>query len=77
MTTNDVRFGTHIKWYFTALFRAHMLDYSKNALDLWDLDNVKDSFDDIRSSINKDQNAPGVMPPSSLWGHIWDKGTIR
>jgi hypothetical protein len=75
MATSDVRFGTHIKWYFTALFRAHMLDVTGDALDLWDLDSVKDNFDDIRNRINRDQNAAGVMPPSSLWGQTWDTRT--
>jgi len=71
----DIRFGTHIKWYFTALFRAHMLDATNDALDLWDIDKVKNKFDDIRSSINKNENDMGVMPPKSLWGHIWDSRT--
>lgn len=67
-------FGTHVKPYFSALFRAHMLDAAN--LDLWDPDVVKDAFDDIRGRINKEQDAAGVMPPRSLWGTgIWDKST--
>lgn len=72
MAIGNVRFETHVKWYFTALFRAHMLAATQDDLDLWERNLVEYNFDAIRDKINRDQNQPGVMPPSSLWGHTWD-----
>lgn len=50
-------FATDIRPYFTACFRAHMIEFG--LFDLWLKDDVQQRFDLIRERV-----AGGTMPPA-------------
>ena len=64
-----IGFLSHIKPYFTPCYRAHMLNATGGDLDLWEFDNVKDQWPNIKSLVSP----PGKSMPRVGCGEgVWD-----
>jgi hypothetical protein len=67
-STAPVGFESTIKPYFTACYRAHMLNVL--ALDLWDATAVQSSWDDINDEVTSKS-----MPKAGCPEGVWDDAT--
>jgi hypothetical protein len=64
-----IGFASTIKPYFTACYRAHMMQYG-DQFDLWDADQVKSEFPQIVSAVTNNS-----MPASGCPEGVWDTHT--
>ncbi len=64
-----VTFEQVIKPYFTPCYRAHMIKMGTK-IDLWDVNTVKNNFQDIRDAV-----ADNSMPKAGCPEGIWDTHT--
>jgi hypothetical protein len=67
-STAPIGFQSTIKPFFTACYRAHMLDIM--SLDLWDASAVQSNWDDINTAVSN-----GSMPKTGCPEGVWDEGT--
>jgi len=66
-------FADTIKPYFTACYRAHMIDVAN--LDLWSPADVKDNWQDIHDRVAIPAGQPGSMPKAGCPEGVWDDKT--
>jgi hypothetical protein len=64
-----VGFASTIKPYFTACYRAHMLQYG-DQFDLWDPSQVQSEWQQIYNQVSS-----GAMPQSGCPEGVWDQHT--
>jgi hypothetical protein len=67
-STAPVGFQSTVKPYFTACYRAHMLNVL--SLDLWDASAVQSSWSDINQEVTLAR-----MPKPGCPEGVWDAGT--
>jgi hypothetical protein len=67
-STAPVGFQSTVKPFFTACYRAHMLNVL--SLDLWDASAVQSSWNDINQQVTSLQ-----MPKAGCPEGVWDAGT--
>jgi hypothetical protein len=63
-----IGFESTIKPYFTACYRAHMMQYG-DQFDLWDPDQVKLEFDPIVSAVTG-RTMPATGCPEGVWDAV-------
>jgi hypothetical protein len=68
--SNPIGFGSTIKPYFTACYRAHMLRYGK--IDLWDPAAVQSQWQNISNQVSA-----GIMPEAGCPEGVWDTLTQK
>jgi hypothetical protein len=66
-------FNDTIKPYFTACYRAHMLDVG--VFDLWSKAEVQANWQDIFDRVSIPAGQPGSMPKAGCPEGVWDDKT--